>query len=274
MEIVGAENCTSGTEDLLRDSDSYILSEDQKSMSIDLTSMSSKDENKNLVVIINGIMDKAGNYTTPYSLRINLRANTQFRDVAKLVSVERVSLTELVATFDGMLIDAGELTVGNVTIAGEVDSENEYKAIYRLNDAQQKLTGKQTVTVNKWFSYYATGAETTGKQYVVDFTPSDTTPVLMNAIVSQSEDHEIATLTLVYDKNVRLQETIGSFDATLASGNGYIIPMQINYTAKAEGNKIIITVDDAQLSTSGEYTIIIPAAFCSDMYYNDTKEDL
>ena len=172
-----------------------------------------------------------------------------------------------------MLIDAGELTVGNITVAGEVDSENEYKAIYRLNDAQQKLTGKQVVTVNKWYSYYATGAETTGKQYVVDFTPSETTPVLMNVTVSQSEDTEIATLTLVYDKNVRLQETIGSLDATLSSGNGYIIPMQISYTAKAEGNKIILTVDDSQLSTTGEYTITIPAAFCSDMYYNDTKEE-
>lgn len=276
LEIVGAENCSSDTADILRYIGNYTLAEDGKSMSIDLGGIDYEDENKNLVVVMNGICDKAGNFTSPYSLRITLRADTKFRAVANLLSIERISLTEVVATFDGMLIDAGELTVGSYTVPGEVDIENEYKAIYQLNESQQKLTGKQLVTVNKWYSYYATGAANNTKQYIVDFTPSASSPVLKDTTISQSTEENIVitTVTLVYDKNVHLLKSTGTLQVTLAGNNGYIIPMDVMYTAKEDGNKIVITIDDSQMSTSGEYTITIPAYFCADTYYNYTTEKM
>ena len=276
LEIVGAENCGSDTADLLRHVGNYTLADDKKSMSIDLGGIDYADENKNLVVVMNGICDKAGNFTSPYSLRITLCADTKFRAVANLLSIERISLTEVVATFDGMLIDAGELTVGSYTVPGEVDIENEYKAIYQLNESQQKLTGKQAVLVNKWYSYYATGAANNTKQYIVDFTPSVASPVLEDTKISQSTEENIVTtkITLVYDKNIHLLKSTGTLQVTLAGNNGYIIPMDVMYTAKEDGNKIIITIDDSQMSTSGEYTITIPSYFCADTYYNYTAEKM
>lgn len=275
MEIVGVENCNGSTKELLQDATNYVLAEDGKSMSIDLSYIRSEDENKDLVVVINGITDKAGNYTSPsYSLQLTLRADTKFRAVANLVSIERISLTEVVAVFDGKLIDAGEMTVGNYTVPGRVDPDNEYRGIYELNDAQMKLTGIQKVTVSKWYSYFATSAADTSKQYSVDFTQSKSSPVLKDATISQKVENDIVitTITLVYDKNVNLQEFDGILQGTFSGSNGYILPIDLTYTAKEDGNKIILTIDDSQMSESGEYMITLPAYFCADTYYNYTTE--
>ena len=276
MEIVGVENCSIDTENVLLNVQDYTLAEDGKSMSIDLSNMSAKDENKDLIIVVNGITDRAGNFTNPYSLRITLRADTKFRAVAKVVSVERVSLTEVVATFDGMLIDAGELTVGNYTVLGEVNPKNEYQGIYRLNDSQMKLTGKQVVTINKWYSYYATGAASTAKKSVIDFTPSTTSPVLQEAVVHQNMvgDVIVTTLTLTYDKKVTLLYPYGTLKVTLDDTSGYIIPMDIIYTAEEEDNVVIITIADSQMSLAGNYTITIPEYFCTDSYDNYTAEKI
>ena len=80
------------TVSILNNKNNYILSEDKKTLSINLSNIAYSDFNKPLTVTIAGIKDMAGNVPANYTLPVYLLTDNTPKPQAKLIKVERTGI--------------------------------------------------------------------------------------------------------------------------------------------------------------------------------------
>ena len=76
----------------------YVLSSDKRSLSIDLTGYTT-ERNLMVTVVLKGIRDSAGNTTSRQLQSVYVRTDTSTKPLASIMKVERISRTEIEATF-------------------------------------------------------------------------------------------------------------------------------------------------------------------------------
>lgn len=260
---------------MLGDKNSYIVSEDKTSLSIDLTTLATVDQNKMFSISLSNIKDFAGNYPTTYPLTVYFATDTTPKAQAQLTTLVRTGYNTLTATFTRAIKTPGMALLSNGQwITGVIDTTDNKKVNYTLSAASALLTGPQKVSIGYWDSFNVPATDTTSSKLterIIDFTVDKAVPVLLKSeltVVTQNgvDSH---VLTLTYNKNVKLLTPTGSFSAKLVTLNNDIYSNKIiGYTAVAKDTQVTVVLTAAQFTESGYYTITIPAGFVLDNYMN------
>lgn len=286
MQIESAELVTKNTTakastiSKLSNETNYKASADGKSLIIDLSNMSSVDENKKFMVVFSGLRDKAGNYPESDRITAYLATDTSAKPQAKLVSLERVDHDTLTATFSRAIKTPGKVILSNGTsITGVVDDEDTKKVNFTLDSESAQLTGKQEVEIGYWDSYNVSSSDSSADKYIektVNFTIDNTLPELTDSelIVDSDDGEDIYTLVLTYDKDVTLIDDDGVLTAKLVTDDGDVFTdYDIPYEADEEDNIVSVILDSDAMDESGTYTITIPEEFVKDDYGNTSLEE-
>ena len=259
-----------GTTELLKVS-SYKLSEDKKSLTIDLSFLISSDQNCEIKVDMYGLMDLSGNASRQYPQTVTLCTNTANKVEAKCTQVYRNGKS-LVAVFDQSLCTAGYITVNGMTLPGIVNPDNKKVGIYYLQEGGlQSLSGQQEVTVNG-FSVF--------NNYTTNNVYKTTANFSMAAIAPEVQGTKFITKTkagvrknvleITFDKTVNLNQTSGNItanvvaDGTIGSSGSY------SYTAEVNGKVVSMTLSGSFIGGS-TYNFSLPAGFVTDYYHNDNN---
>ncbi|MGN0505928.1 MAG: Ig-like domain-containing protein [Lachnospiraceae bacterium] len=203
MSVAAASTeCENQTMDFLVDSSNYMLSEDKKSLIIDLGMIAPADENKELMIELSGITDAYGNGTATPVLNITLTTDTKLCTLGQVVSVERVGMYEVHVTFDSPLFDAGYLIIGEEELEGVVSEENACVGIFYLEDDMVSLTGNQVISLTGWYSYYADSAVFSTVSCELDFSIPSAMPDVAGRKLDKPEwlEQDSTNASVVYVK--------------------------------------------------------------------------
>lgn len=250
----------------------YKLTDDKKSLYIDLSSIAATDKNTVITVKLAGIVDLAGNVTDPYPLTVSMATDTSEKPQASCLSVVRNG-NSLVATFNRSIQTPGYAIINGTHVSGTVNTENKKEVIYNLTTAGlTSLTGAVNVTLNNFIAYNAPNTVT---QYstTVSFSTVAILPVIRESSLTTKTLTGVkrTVLTLTYDKNVTLKNASGTLYATsnidgaIGASTGY------GYTATVNGNVVTVVLTGTFVEL-GAYTFRIPAEFVKDNYNNFTTE--
>lgn len=251
----------------------YIASEDKKSLSINLSNISSSDYNKTFQVIISGVTDLAGNRPADYTLSAFLRTDTTPKAQARPTSVVRTSYDTITATFSRAIKEPGWMTIDSgSSIDGVVDSKNNKKVNYKLSEFDANLSGTHTVSIGYWDSYNVKDTDTyaqTMREFKVYFTVDKTAPYL----VKYEFDPETGILTLIYNEAVDPNMDTGIFTSTLETITDDIRSgTNITYTKVASDDEKEIKLKMGNMSVAGKYTFNLEKGFAIDKYKNMSLE--
>lgn len=256
------------TVSILNNRNSYVPSEDKKSLRINLANIAPTDFNQPLTVTLSGIKDMAGNSPSGYSIQVVLVADNTPKPKARLVSVVRTGYYTLTATFDRSLLTAGYAQIGTGPImVGTVDSNNPRKAYYTLSETDALKTGIQSVTVSNWTSFNMNPNDTyiTRQTVSVSFDYERSNPVLMD----YTFDPATNILTLTYNEDVTLVTNSGFFTATLVTINDEIwSDRSITYAKTASDDPKVIRLQLGNLTVYGNYTFTLSQYFVMDSFRN------
>lgn len=248
----------------------YTISDDKKSMTINLSKISSTDYGKLFSVIISGITDMAGNAPANAYITVYLRTDTSPKPQAKLLYVRRTSYDTLTATFDRAILTGGYAQIaGGPTMTGVVDTTDSKKVNYTMSPAEALYTGVKVVSVGHWNSYNVIATDNTANtmyNYNVDFTADVTSPVM----IASNYDTSKGVLTLTYNEPVTLTAATGIFVSTYTSAIEDIVPnTNITYTkiTHTDGDNII-KLQLTGMSLIGTYSFNIEQGFVTDNYRN------
>jgi hypothetical protein len=256
---------------ILSNTSNYVISTDKKSVSINMSNISSTDYGKYFQISFVGIKDLEGNVPTSLTLTATVATDTSPKPQAVLMSISRTGYNTLTALFTRSIKTAGFIQIsGGSQIYGVVDSTNPKKVNYTLTGADLLLTGVKTVSVGFWNSYNVITTDTTANQFYskpVDFTVETTGPyVIIN-------EYDIATniLTLTYSEPVSLTAASGIFTATLNTSLDEVIPgLNISYTTVIHnlGDNIVQLKLNFNSTKTGIYTFTMPQGFATDNFMN------
>ncbi len=198
-------NATATTLSVLNNVMNYKISEDKKSLVIDLTKISAADYGKYFSIVISGVTDLAGNAPANAFIQAYLQTDTSPKPQAKFVGIQRTSYNIITVTFDRAISFGGYLQVeGGSTITGVPDATNTRRVNYTISDAEAAAyTGVKKVSVGFWKSYNVIATDTSADKmtsYNLDFTIEKTSPILL----TYDYDATSAILTLTYSEPVLL----------------------------------------------------------------------
>lgn len=247
----------------------YIASEDQRSLTINLSKIASKDYGKNFSVTLSGIEDLAGNAPASYTLTAYLYTDASQKPQPRLLYVTRTAYNTITANFDRSVQYGGHAQVGNGSIIlGVVDSQDAKKVHYTLFESDAVLVGPQTVKVGYWFGYNAIPSDSSNNQMhsqTVNFTTDQTSPVLMG----YEFDAKSNILTLTYNEDVVLHSNTGIFSSTLITVTDEIRSgTNISYAKVDSTDKKIVKLLLSNISLSGSYTFTVDQGFAKDNFRN------
>lgn len=261
---------SSYTRSILLNKSSYKLSNDKKSLIVDLTYTT--DKNRTFKITVTGIKDLTGNYTEPYVFDVNVLTDTTTKPQAKLVNVTRTNYNTITAEFDRGISTAGKLSVGGSSVNGNVDSFDSKKVTYTLTTAQAALTGMQTVSIGYWNGFNVSPSDTSASTWhdrIINFSIDAVAPKLINHTVSSIANGTVTNyiVTLTYNKQITLLMPSGVLNAIFSDNNGNIAQKQLPFTASAQANTVTLTINGIGLS-DGVYNTTIPDNLVMDLNYN------
>lgn len=243
----------------------YILSEDKKTLSIDLSNIISTDFGKTFKVTLYGVRDLAGNYSSPITLPVMLRTDNTTKPQAQVISVTRTGYNTLTAVFDRAILFAGFAMVNGTQASGTVDAKDKKKVNYSLTDTQAALTGAQSVVLSSWNGYNTATGYAGTQTFAVDFTADKIAPEL----ITNSYDTETGILTLTYNENVKLTVPSGNLNVSYNSTGGVIKPLTVSYVQVANTDNKVIKLK-LYLSQLGNYSFTLNAGFVKDNFNNSS----
>ncbi len=255
----------------------YTISQDKKSITINLKNISAVDYGKLFQIYISGVTDLSGNAPSGMFMTAYLQTDTSYKPQAQIMSVLRTSYDVITVTFDRaiQIQMPGQIQIaGGSNYVGVVDSTNNQKVNYTISANEALGTGVKTVSVGFFNAFNVNPADTsanTMQSRFVDFTADVSLPIL----VGSSYDTDKAVLTLTYSENVNLAAASGIFVSIYTSNTDDIRPnTNITYTriTHTEGNHII-KLQLAGVSTMGTYTFTMAQGFVTDNFRNrsDTR---
>lgn len=263
----------------LSNKSNYKASDDGKSLTIDLSQLSSVDRDKKFKIVFTGLKDRAGNYPDNNKITAYLATDTSSKPQAKLVSLERTDFNTLTATFTRGIRTPGRVLLSNgEVITGVVNQDNTKKVIYTLDSESAKLTGKQEVNIGFWDSYNVFSSDDSAEDYKevkVSFNIVSTLPEISSyeLVVDTGDEEPVYNLILTFDKEVTLIDDDGTLSARLVTDDGEVEDdYDIGYTADADDTIVTVILDSDDFDEPGTYTITIPEEFVEDEYGNANLE--
>lgn len=253
------------------DKANYSLSEDKKSILLDLSGILATDQNVGFSLTLYGVMDLANNPSNPYPLVVSIYTNTTTSAQAELLNIYRNG-NSVVAVFNKSMKNPGYMLADNVYQSGEVNNSNKKEVVYHLTDQTLK-NSKTSIMVTLYnFSSYNAPDSPTQIQRLVNFGSLPNLPQIENSSFTTKKVNSVDTtvLTLTYSKNVTLLSDKGylsgrsSLDGVIGAETLYA------YTATAKDNIVTITFNETftELAT---YSFTIPADLITDCYYNNNS---
>lgn len=274
-QVSGTTTAKASTISRLSQKANYKASNDSKSLTIDLSMMSTLDRDKQFKVVFSGLKDRAGNYPDNDRITAFLATDTKPKAQARLVSLVRTDGNTLTATFTRAIQTPGNILLSNgMTINGTVNEENTYQVTYTLDSVSAKLTGMQDVLIGYWDSFNVNTSDTSANTYStvkVNFTYITELPELIDYqfTVESYNGEAVYNLLLFYNKEVTVLERYGEFKARLVTTGGTSsYDNYIGYTANADGTIVTVVLDKDDMNDGGTYTITIPEDFIQDEYGN------
>lgn len=262
------------TASFMTNKNNYLVSEDKRSLTINLSSIAASDFNKLITVTITGIKDMSGNMPVNYTLPVFIRADNTPKAQARLINIERSGYNTLTAYFDRAIQVGGYASIsGGSSMVGVVDEKNPNKVYYTITESDALKTGVQSVTVSYWNSYNVNPNDTTSYQQherKVNFDVDRTSPVLLN----HEFDGDKGILTLTYNTDVILNLNSGTFNATLVTVNEEIRSNNsVYYTKMASQDPKVIKLQLSNMVFYGNYTFTISKDFATDNFRNKSATD-
>lgn len=260
---------------ILKNAMNYVISEDKKSLKIDLTNIAVSDRNKTFKVVISGITDMAGNAPLKSYVEAYVKTDTSYKPQAVVDSVIRTGYNTITVNFS-RAIDPnfpGFIQIeGSGSIMGQVDPKDNRKVNYTISDYDATYTGYRKLTVSFWNSYNVNPADTTRNTYEKTmFFELDTTAP---SLVSYDYNTDNQTLILRYSKDVTLTSASGTLYSTYTSLNDDIKIINNSYTEVVHNEgKNIIKLRVTNMIMSGRYDVTIPQGFVSDSFRNLSLAD-
>lgn len=266
---------------LISQRQNYVVSEDKKSLIIDLSIISSVDYDKMFSINLSGIKDYAGNYPAQYPMTVFFKTDTSPKDQARVNSILRTGYNTVTATFTRSIKLPGYMILSNgETINGIVDAKDNKKVNYTLTSNGTLLTGAQEVSIGYFDSYNVKSSDTSALGYTkrtVDFNISKAVPYIKSYELVQVTENNVDAymLNIVYDKKVTPLLSSGSLLTRIDGTNGDINSNRIlTYSAVVKDNVVSLVLNNDQISESGLYTITIPNMFVQDEYMNNSLESV
>lgn len=263
----------------LKDPSSYVLSDDMKSLVVNLYGIT---DNKSLVAVISikGLKDVSGNATSPLKLTgITVRTNAVAQANAELISVKRISKSELEAQYSKAIEQGGFATFGtgnNQQISlGIVDTADRTIVRYDIPSAFRSATGMQAVKFSGWSCYNYNNLIQAETYRGVDFTLDTSLPQLKTAELTNGtyEGRTVAKLILTYDKVIANAVNVPLILARVKTTNGEIstvYPTAIG--ALVEENTVTYMFTESILMEDGEFVLTLPAGQVWDKLDNYSAE--
>lgn len=277
--VKASETADVATLSLLKTKTNYVKSADSKSLVIDLTGISTADENKTFAVVFSGLKDKAGNYPANSIITAYVTTDTTPKAQARLTTLTRTGYYTMTASFTRSIKTPGEIILSNgKTLEGEVSKTDKTKVNYTLDATSAKLTGSQKVSIGFWDSYNVKTTDTTANNLtdrMVNFTVSITGPQLRSYKLTTDNKNGTVNylLTLSYDKAVVLASDAGKFTSKLVTVNNDIFSQKmLEFTATVKDSTVTVLLNKAQFDENGTYTITVPDGFVTDNFNNGSKK--
>lgn len=259
--------CDAATKNYITNAANYTLSDDKKTLSINLSRINSTDFGKVFHISLYGIKDLAGNSSSPFTLPVTILTDNSTKPQAQVVSLTRTGYNTLTALFDRAVQYPGMATVNGAGMSGSVDTSNSKKVNYTMSDTQAALTGTQLVTLSGWNGYnVTTGQFSTSQTLSVNFTVNTIIPVV------QTFDYDSASgiLTLTYNEDVSLTTTSGVFVPRYQTAAGVILNnLTVPYVQVASTDSKIIKLK-ISLPQLGSYTFTLNPGFVKDNFRNSS----
>jgi hypothetical protein len=268
-----ATECEASTITILNNELNYSISENKKSLSINLSKISSADYNKKFCVTISGVKDLSGNYPRKYTLTLQLYTDTTPKPQSVPYNVTRTAYNTITAYFTRSIQSAGTAAVNNgALVYGQVDKNNNKMVNYVLSKEEQSLSGNIDVYLSNWDSYNVISSDTSsykGRKFSVNFTPDKTNPLLL----SYEYDSKINVLSLTYSEKVDLNKNTNIFSATLITASDDIRPgTNITYTKTDSADDKVISLKLPNVTVIGKYIITLDKGFVLDAFANGSDK--
>ncbi|HKL99857.1 MAG TPA: hypothetical protein VJZ06_08120, partial [Mobilitalea sp.] len=254
---------------ILNNTQNYIASEDKKSLSINLSKITSTDFGKQFTVILTGIKDLSGNYPQNYTMSANLTTNIDKKPNASLMSVERSGYRTITATFTKAIEHGGMALLSNGSnMMGVVDVNDNKRVNFTLSENDALLSGYQTISIGHWRSYNLEGTDISSNTMIsrgISFDVDRANPVCM----SYKFDAATNILTLTYNKEVILASNSGVFNSRLVTITDEIKSgTLINYVKLESTDNKVIKLQISNMLSLGKYTFTLDQAFVLDNFRN------
>lgn len=281
VKLVSAgETALPATISTLSTKSNYVKSEDGKSLTIDLSSISSYDYNKTFAVVMAGLKDTAGNYPSGGFITAYVATDTRPKAQARLINIERTGFNTLTATFTRGIKTAGSVQLSNGEwINGVVDATDNKKVNYTLSSTAALLSGNQKVSVGYWDAYNVTTSDTSAnvvQDRYINFATDKSIPVITKSELTTDTTNGVETyiLTLTYNKDVSLMSATGTFTSRLITANNDIYSNKLlGYKAIVQGKVVTVILESTMFNEIGNYIITIPQGFVHDAYMNLSVEN-
>lgn len=240
----------------------YVLSQDKRTLSINLSAVSAGDKNKTYLVAFTGIVDMDGNPPKEEPLIATLRIDTQTRPQAKVLTVERTALDEITVTFDSSIEKAGYLLIAGTMYTGTINSTNDKIVSYKLTQSGVNLSGMQSISIIGFSGYHVAGAYG-NETRTVDLSYTKEPPKCIDYKYSSGQSGN--NLYLTFDRNVKVQSTGGMLMANITDASGNVYPKTVKYLAVSQNaTTVSITLLSDSLTIKGNYELHIPAGMVTD----------
>lgn len=250
---------------------SYTLSEDRKSLVVDLSNMGIRSLDAMVGMV--GIKDLKGNASAQYQMNVLVQIDGTEKPLAQIVNVERTSKSVLTATFDRAIQYAGYAVVEGSIMNGTVDSKDNKKVNYTIGNTA--ITGVKAVQFSGWFNYNVVSATGNTRTMNVNFTLDSTPPQVTGYDLHSSSLNGISgyALDVTFSKDIAVTNASGTIATLVNSVNGNIGTQNYTYTASASG-KVLTLNFLAQTFDNGTYTFTLPAGIVIDSLENASKVQL
>ena len=250
---------------------SYTLSEDKKSLKIDLSACGEKVIN--VMVGMVGIKDTKGNASKQYQLNPIIRCDGTDKPVANIISAVRESKTIITATFDQAIQYGGLAIVDGIYLTGVIDSENPRIVHYTIPNTSTMLSGAKSVLFSGYRNYNMVNTTSNNRTMTVNFTLDTTPPKVVESNLKSEVVNGLTvyTLELLYDKNISVVSPSGNLSAMVNNVNADIYSTTMGYTATASNKKLTLTLSGSSFE-AGYYTFTIPAGLVMDSLENSSIE--
>lgn len=249
----------------------YSLSEDKKSILLDLTEILSSEQNIGFNLTLYGVMDLADNPSNPYPLVASIYTNTSTSQQAELQNLYRNG-NSIVAVFNKTIKTPGYMIANGIFQSGIVNSSNKKEVIYHLTDSSL-LNAKTNITVSLYsFSSYNASNNSIQIQRTVNFGASATLPKVETSSFTTKKIDSVSTtvLTLTFNKAVSLTAKNGYLSGRSSMDGLVGADTQFAYTAAANDKTVTITFNES-FTEMATYSFTIPASLVTDCYFNDNS---